>query len=372
MKKHLLFILFAVLSGIPSFAQKTDLKGTVTGLAGSTKLVLAEAVGSKLVLRDTLSVTPDGQYKTTLNTVKPTLFILQPTMAKAPQVHLMAQPGDRSLELNLAYEPQYNFLAVTSSKGSRNMAVYQRFNSALHASLPDFARINAEYEQPTTTEQRKQELSRESQAVQLNQKKAVKAALTEYSDCVMSAFLVTYFDNDFAIYSDLYEKIVNDLGTKYADNQFVANIAQRVVSSLKEGSMAPEIEMRDTEGNIRKLSDLRGKVVLIDFWASWCGPCRAELPNVVRLYKKYHEQGFEIYSVSLDKDRNAWLQAIQNTGQEWPNHVSDLQGWTSSGGKTYGVSSIPYTVLVDRRGRVIAKKLRGEELATKLSEIFGN
>ena len=134
-----------------------------------------------------------------------------------------------------------------------------------------------------------------------------------------------------------------------------------------------DFEMTDEDDNIHALSQFvgRGNWVLIDFWASWCAPCRAELPNVVRLYNKYKDKGFDIYSVSLDKDRNAWLQAIQNTGQVWPNHVSDLQGWTSSGGRAYGVSSIPHTVLIDAKGRIIGKKLRGEELANKLQEIFG-
>ena len=133
---------------------------------------------------------------------------------------------------------------------------------------------------------------------------------------------------------------------------------------------APEISMKDTEGNTRHLSDLRGKVVLIDFWASWCGPCRRENPNVVKLYKKYHDRGFEIYSVSLDKEKSAWLKAIKDDGLVWPNHVSDLNGWTSSGGKTYGIMSVPSTVLVDKDGKIIARNLRGSELEKKLSEIF--
>jgi thiol-disulfide isomerase/thioredoxin len=94
-------------------------------------------------------------------------------------------------------------------------------------------------------------------------------------------------------------------------------------------------------------------VVLIDFWASWCRPCRAENPNVVRLYHTYKDKGFDIYSVSLDNSREKWLQAIDADGLVWDNHVSDLRGWTSSGGKTYGISSIPATVLIDRDGKVL-------------------
>ena len=369
--KRILSIIVMTAMAVAAWSQKVELSGTVAGLPEGVRLTLSEAVGSKLVVRDTLDVAQNGKYKTSLNLERPTLFTLQPQVEKAPQVHLMAMPGDKALTLNMAYDRQHNFMRLLSSKGSRNAELYQKFNAALYASVQEFDRINGEFAKPETTEERKRELQQEAQEVQVRQKLAVKEAVSAYSDCLMSAFLVTYFDNDFATYCDLYEQVLGKLKDKYADNQFVANIAHMVATSLKEGSLAPEIEMKDKDGKVRKLSDLRGKVVLIDFWASWCGPCRAELPNVVRLYNKYKDKGFDIYSVSLDKDRNAWLQAIQNTGQVWPNHVSDLQGWTSSGGRAYGVSSIPHTVLIDGKGRIIGKKLRGEELASKLKEIFG-
>jgi thiol-disulfide isomerase/thioredoxin len=121
-----------------------------------------------------------------------------------------------------------------------------------------------------------------------------------------------------------------------------------------------------------KLSDLKGKVVLIDFWASWCGPCRKENPNVVRLYKKYEKQGFTVLSVSLDEDPNAWKAAIQKDGLIWKNHVSDLKGWKSNMPVLYGFEGIPFTVLVNREGNIIGKELRGEGLERKLSEVFKN
>ena len=133
---------------------------------------------------------------------------------------------------------------------------------------------------------------------------------------------------------------------------------------------APEIEMTDRDGNIRKLSSLRGKVVLIDFWASWCRPCRMENPNVVRLYRLYHFKGFEVFSVSLDNNRDAWLKAIEDDHLTWPNHVSDLRGWSSAAGRLYGIQSIPATVLIDRNGKVLARNLRGQDLENKLKEIF--
>jgi thiol-disulfide isomerase/thioredoxin len=136
------------------------------------------------------------------------------------------------------------------------------------------------------------------------------------------------------------------------------------------GAVAPEINLKSPNGKLIALSSLKGKVVLLDFWASWCRPCRAENPNVVRLYNKYKDKGFTVYSVSLDQNKDKWLAAITQDQLTWSNHVSELTGWKSSAGKKYGVSSIPKTFLVDAKGKIIAYDLRGNDLEKKLSEIL--
>lgn len=141
--------------------------------------------------------------------------------------------------------------------------------------------------------------------------------------------------------------------------------------AFKNMKYAPEIAFEDPEGKVRKLSDLRGKVVLIDFWASWCGPCRKENPNVVRLYNEYKSRGFEIFSVSLDKDLEAWKRAITADGLIWPNHVSDLKMWNSEVVSLYKIKGIPMTVLIDENGEIIESGLRGPALEQKLKEILG-
>lgn len=133
---------------------------------------------------------------------------------------------------------------------------------------------------------------------------------------------------------------------------------------------APEIVLNDVNGKPLALSSLKGKVVLIDFWASWCGPCRQENPNVVRVYNAYKDKGFTIFSVSLDEKKEAWLKAIEADNLTWPNHVSDLIGWKSSAAAAYGVNSIPATFLIDETGKLIATNLRGPQLEQKLQEIF--
>jgi thiol-disulfide isomerase/thioredoxin len=147
--------------------------------------------------------------------------------------------------------------------------------------------------------------------------------------------------------------------------------AQAQAGEAEVSGEAKEIVMNGLDGKTQmKLSDLRGKVVLVDFWASWCKPCRRDNPNVVKMYHEYKNKGFDIFSVSLDKSADRWAQAVAQDGLVWNSHVSDLKFWNNAAAKAWGVSSIPATFLLDKEGKVIAKNLRGAALEAKLKEIL--
>lgn len=161
------------------------------------------------------------------------------------------------------------------------------------------------------------------------------------------------------------------LKNKYPKMVFIQELAAQMDKARETavGVEAPEIALPTPDGDVLKLSSLRGQVVLVDFWAQWCKPCRRENPNVVAAYHKFKDKGFTVYGVSLDRTREKWLQAIEEDGLTW-NHVSDLKYFQSAAAETYGITGIPFSILVDRNGIIVAKNLRGAALEKELEKVF--
>jgi len=197
------------------------------------------------------------------------------------------------------------------------------------------------------------------------------------SPALIAALGATDPNADFATY----ESIVQQLYNSFPQSPTVQSIgadyqrmkAQKEAENvLAPGKPAPDFtEMMLDRKTMMSLSDLKGKVVLLDFWASWCGPCRKENPNVVKLYEKYKSKGFTVLSVSLDDNLQRWQQAIDADKLTWPYHVSDLKKWSSASAKIYGVSGIPFTVLIDQQGNIVQTNLRGPQLEQALEQILG-
>lgn len=192
---------------------------------------------------------------------------------------------------------------------------------------------------------------------------------------------------------EYYSKVEEAINERYPNNPHAVNFSKQLEltkqqiamtkameekqNALSFGNPAPDIALPDTSGTIRKLSDLKGQVVLVDFWAAWCRPCRAANPTVVKIYNQYKDRGFTVFSVSFDglrqqsNPRAEWLKAIKDDQLSWPNHVSDLKGWESAAGQIYGIQSIPFTVLVDQDGNIVKTRVDLNELPSILDQLLG-
>jgi len=204
--------------------------------------------------------------------------------------------------------------------------------------------------------------------------KEMEAASIQYVKTNNKSIVSLYLVAEQLVYSlkdDELKTIFTNFDTTLSTSNYYKRIAERIqiLENVKIGMPAPDFALKDTTGAAISLSSLKGKYVLIDFWASWCQPCRKENPSVVKLYADYKAKGFEILGVSLDEDGASWKEAIHADGITWLQ-VSDLLGWGCEAGKLYAVNSIPHTVLLDQNGVIIAKNLRGDELRAKIAELI--
>jgi Thiol-disulfide isomerase and thioredoxins len=281
-----------------------------------------------------------------------TMFIIVVTMANAQST------GDSPKITDSVSKKEYEeYKSLTKSVDERS-ADLNRIGSALYAS-------------GKLDEKKRDSLFRVRDLLDLEKRKIILDFSKANPASTVSAWAISIyysFEPDLTELVPAYQALTKENQQSIYGKQISETI--RAAEKTAVGNEAPDFTVADAFGKPVSLHQFKGKFVLVDFWASWCGPCRAENPNVVRAYKKYHSDQFDILGVSLDNSRELWIKAIKKDGLEW-KQGSDLKAWDSPVVKDYGLKGIPFNMLLDKNGKIIAKNLRGVELEIKLSEVLG-
>lgn len=310
-----------------------------------------------------------------------------------------ASPGD-SLEFHIDITPTFLHYTVEGNEYSKNLQLQQELMGNTISVLDSLDQINQLYADSANFEEVRAQLNHAFQTTMIGHRQNLVDMINADSTSLTNIFTIYHQVGSSSVLNpqsdyDIFLRIDNGVFSRYPNHpvakfyhksieQFKANVdrqrrAAQARMTIQEGNLAPSITLPDPFGETRKLKDLRGNYVLIDFWASWCAPCRQNNPHLVQMYEKYHDKGFEIFSVSLDGvpnqrglPRESWRNAIQQDGLIWSNHVSDLKGWESDVVADYGIEGIPFTVLINPEGFIIGTNLRGAALEEQLEIYLGH
>ena len=358
MRKLLLSIVAASMTLAACNAQSGyKVTGTVEGMPDG-KAIIATVNGSSL---DTLAKADvkNGSFEFTGNVSEPT----------GAYIMVIGQRGAIPFMLenaNITVNAGQAGLTVTGSEGQK---IYDQFMAINASAQQEAMKLQQEY-QAANGDQAKIQAVQEAYAKLMTDAQAKETELIKANpDSYVSTFVIVSGMGQME-YEQLKERY-NLLGEKAKASAQGKAIAAQIakLESTAIGQIAPNFTITTPEGESISLYDIKGKVKLIDFWASWCGPCRGENPHVVEIYKEYHPKGLEIFGVSLDNNKEAWVKAIADDGLVW-KHGSDLKGWQSAPAQLYSVTGIPHTVLLDENNKIIAKNLRGDELKQKIAELL--
>ena len=275
---------------------------------------------------------------------------------------------------NITVTAQKDSLRNTKITGSPTQDIFKTYVAEMEKLNKEVMALQGKYQNAmstgNTSEADKAKI--DYQALVDNNKVYTKNFVKEHSSSVVSPYITLFQLADQIDVAEL-DSIAGKFAPELSNSEYVIKIKELIQEQKKTaiGAVAPDFTMNDPDGKPISLASFKGKIVLVDFWAAWCGPCRQENPNVVKLYQQYHSKGFEILGVSLDRTKDDWLKAIKDDNLTW-THVSDLQFWQNAAARLYGVNAIPQSFLLDKDGKIIGKGLRGEQLANKLMELFPN
>ena len=360
---------------------------TISGkMAGweNDSLVVQELFGNSLKEIQTLQLDGNGQFEFSDTASSPRFLFIR--TSDNQYISLLALKGQKiSISAN-----KENLTDSYEVSGSEESQLIWELNTEMRKASLELDSLSKMYQSRKLVEagpQLDSWLQEKFQALKARQKTFVTQFIDEHYESPASLLALSHqLGNEPILNSQLdfeyFTKVDAALSDKYPESALVSTLHKFVEGARYQqnqgasanqstaiGSIAPDIEMPDPDGNTLKLSSFRGKYVLLDFWAAWCGPCRRENPNLVKAYANYQNKGFEIFQVSLDRTHDDWVKAIAADKLDWI-HVSDLQYWGSAAAKQYGVQSIPASFLLDPDGKIIAKNLRGPALEAKLMEVL--
>lgn len=333
----------------------------------SDQIYLSAFGDPEFIVTDSAIVEPDGSFQFNGNINEPEIYRIS---GSSPNNSLMLVVDSHQIEVHAdAKELAYDY----EVKGSEESLRMKELLNILQNHLEGLALVETKFnkalqagDSDSLLYYREQHLSLETENVT-----RVKKFIRKYPSSIVATY-PAFSMIDIETEAQFLDSMLMVFNKNIPDSKYVKVLGSRrgASSALAIGSPAPDISLDQPDGTPLSLASLKGKYVLIDFWASWCRPCRQENPHLVKLYNRFKAKGFEIFAVSLDESRDRWIEAIQNDGLKW-YHVSDLKGAASSAAQLYKVEAIPMSVLLDKEGKIIALNLRGTSLEEKMEELLG-
>ncbi len=366
MRKLLLFLVASVF--VVSACKKEPgykIKGNIEGL-GDSQVFLRKVEDNQWVKFDSVKA-ESGEFLFEGKLKSPEMYAL--TLGDEGSVNIFTENSDIQITGNI------DSLNAHTVKGSGIHDKFEHFKSKVGKYDEEMGGLYTKYQEQRQkgNQEGMKKVEEEYMAVSDNRQEFVRKYIEDNTNSVISPYVATQEMLPYMKYEEL-DSLYISFDSSVKESRYAQRIKERrdVLARVQMGKEFIDFTLPDTAGNSITFSDYIGDGhILLDFWASWCSPCRKENPNLVENYKKYQDQGFEIFGVSLDRKRDPWIQAIHNDNIDWPQ-ASDLKGWDNPTRKEYGVMAIPSNFLIDEEGVIVAKDLRGEELDQKLEEIYGN